>query len=366
MSLPCILNQLKEVKMTAYIQFKKIAKSYGSAQVINNLDFSIKQGEFVSLLGPSGSGKTTLLMLLAGFEQLSAGEIWVNAERIDHLPPHKRNMGVVFQSYALFPHLTIAQNIAFPLACRKLSKTEIKARVRTVLDMVKLTHLAERKPSQLSGGQQQRIALARALVFEPKIILMDEPLGALDKQLREHMQMEIRALHQELGLTIVFVTHDQTEAITMSDRVAVFNGGKIEQVDSPEHIYHRPKTQFVADFIGQTNMLPARRLENGEEVSLSCGQVIRLNGALAHIESKDLLLSIRPESLRINQKRDNEVSIIATVKDAVFQGDHTRIHANYEGMDLVARLEPHLMPLTIGQNIEFSFSPDDCAPLCKN
>ena len=188
----------------------------------------------MSLLGPSGSGKTTLLMMLAGFQAPSSGEIWIDCERVDYLAPHRRDLGVVFQNYALFPHMTVAENVAFPLEMRFVKKPEISARVGRALDMVQLRHMSDRKPSQLSGGQQQRVALARALVFEPSVVLMDEPLGALDKQLREQMQLDIRVLHQRLGLTIVFVTHDQSEALTMSNRIAVLNRGKIEQIGPPQ------------------------------------------------------------------------------------------------------------------------------------
>lgn len=352
--------------MRSYIEFKNISKSYGSVNIINNLNLTIEQGEFVSLLGPSGSGKTTLLMLLAGFEQLNGGEILIDSERVDHLPPHKRNMGVVFQNYALFPHMTIEQNVAFPLACRKISSNEIREKVKAALEMVKLEHLANRKPGQLSGGQQQRIALARALIFEPKIILMDEPLGALDKQLREHMQMEIRALHQELGLTVVFVTHDQNEAISMSDRIAVFNEGKIEQIDRPENIYHRPRTEFVANFIGQTNLIPVSRLAESDRVQLIDGQTLKCVGNEHILDCAELLLSVRPESLRLDLQDEDALKIKATVKDAVFQGDHIKVLANYEGMDLIVRLEPHLQPLLKGQEVGFSFLAKDSALVCKN
>jgi len=232
--------------LTPFISFRQVTKRYNALTVVDHLDLDIARGEFVSLLGPSGSGKTTLLMMLAGFEQPTSGAIEVDGRRIDELPPYKRNMGVVFQSYALFPHMTVRDNIAFPLKMRGVSKAAIAERVVRVLDMVKLGTMADRKPQQLSGGQQQRVALARALVFEPQVVLMDEPLGALDKKLREQMQLDIRELHRRLGLTIVFVTHDQDEALTMSDRVAVINHGGIEQIGSPRDIYDEPRTNFVA------------------------------------------------------------------------------------------------------------------------
>lgn len=241
-----------------FIQFDKVSKAFGIVTVVDDLDLSISKGEFVSMLGPSGSGKTTLLMMLAGFEKPTSGAISVGGRRVDALPPYRRNMGVVFQNYALFPHMTVAENVAFPLKMRGVARSEVVERVSRALDMVQLSSFQDRKPIQLSGGQQQRVALARALVFEPEVVLMDEPLGALDKKLREQMQLDIRDIHRRLGLTIVFVTHDQGEALTMSDRIAIFNHGKIEQIGTPSQIYDHPKTQFVAQFIGETNLLAGR------------------------------------------------------------------------------------------------------------
>jgi len=244
----------------ALIEIDRLCKVYpGSvAPAVDDLALQIEAGEFITLLGPSGSGKTTTLMLLAGFETPTAGTIRLAGRPIETLPPHRRGMGVVFQSYSLFPQMTVAQNVAFPLSVRKLSAAAIRERVSAVLAKVQLTHLAERRPQQLSGGQQQRVALARALVFEPRVVLMDEPLSALDKHLREEMQLEIRRLHRELGVTMVFVTHDQTEAMTLSDRVAVFNHGRIEQLASPQQLYDTPANPFVAGFVGDNNMLGGR------------------------------------------------------------------------------------------------------------
>jgi putative spermidine/putrescine transport system ATP-binding protein len=250
-----------------FIRFRDATKDYGAVRVVENLNLDIARGEFVSLLGPSGSGKTTLLMMLAGFESVSAGSILLDGKRNQHAADHKRNMGVVFQNYALFPHMTVAKNVAFPLDMRREPKAATAERVRKALDMVQLGHLADRLPSQLSGGQQQRVALARALVFEPRVVLMDEPLGALDKQLREQMQLDIRDLHRRLGLTIIFVTHDQDEALTMSDRIAVFNQGKIQQCASPRQVYDHPANRFVAEFIGETNLL------EGQVQAVTEGQV---------------------------------------------------------------------------------------------
>jgi putative spermidine/putrescine transport system ATP-binding protein len=243
--------------LVALIEFERVSKSYagGAAPAVADLNLQVEAGEFLTLLGPSGSGKTTTLMLLAGFEAPSAGTIRLDGQPIESLPPHRRNMGVVFQSYSLFPHMTVEQNVAFPLSVRKTSASVARDRVAAALDKVRLREFARRKPQQLSGGQQQRVALARALVFEPRVVLMDEPLSALDKKLREEMQLEIRRLHRELGVTMVFVTHDQAEARTLSDRVALFNQGRIEQVATPKQLYDTPVNPFVAGFIGDNNML---------------------------------------------------------------------------------------------------------------
>jgi ABC-type Fe3+/spermidine/putrescine transport system ATPase subunit len=244
----------------AMIEIDRLRKVYPGSVVpaVDDLDLHVQAGEFITLLGPSGSGKTTTLMLLAGFETPTSGTIRLDGRPIETLPPHRRGMGVVFQSYSLFPQMTVAQNVAFPLSVRKMAAAAIRERVTAALSKVQLAHLAERKPQQLSGGQQQRVALARALVFEPRVVLMDEPLSALDKHLREEMQLEIRRLHRELGVTMVFVTHDQTEAMTLSDRVAVFNHGRIEQLASPQQLYDTPSNPFVAGFVGDNNMLGGR------------------------------------------------------------------------------------------------------------
>src|ERR1035437_1927262 len=241
----------------ALIEFEHVFKRYPGSSVaaVDDLNLHIEAGEFLTLLGPSGAGKTTTLMLLAGFEALSAGSIRLDGTSIESLPPHVRNMGAVFQSYSLVPHMTVAQNVAFPLSVRKLDASLIADKVTKALTKVHLENFSHRKPSQLSGGQQQRVALARALVFEPRLVLMDEPLSALDKKLREEMQLEIRRLHRELGITMVFVTHDQSEAMTLSDRVAVFNQGRIEQLASPQQLYDAPVNPFVANFLGDNNMI---------------------------------------------------------------------------------------------------------------
>ncbi len=287
-----------------YVQFSDVQKSYdGETLVVKDLNLSIRAGEFLTLLGPSGSGKTTTLMMLAGFEVPTNGRIDLDGQPIDNMPPHKRNIGMVFQNYALFPHMTVAENLAFPLEVRRLARSEIEAKIKRALDMVKLSGFASRRPGQLSGGQQQRVALARALVFEPKLVLMDEPLGALDKQLREHMQLEVKHIHRDLGVTVVYVTHDQSEALTMSDRIAVFNDGAIQQLATPDDLYERPQNSFVAQFIGENNRLH--------------GKVIAVNGTACQVEvagggkveampvkvdglGASTTLSLRPERVRLN------------------------------------------------------------------
>ena len=239
-----------------FARFIDVQKSYdGESLVVKGFNLDIRQGEFVTLLGPSGSGKTTCLMMMAGFETPTHGEILLKDTPINGLPPHKRGIGMVFQNYALFPHMSVAENLAFPLEVRDLSKDEINQKVKRALDMVHLGDFGDRRPAQLSGGQQQRVALARALVFEPELVLMDEPLGALDKNLREEMQYEIKRIHADLGVTMIYVTHDQTEAMTMSDRIAVFNDGVVQQLASPETLYEAPENAFVAYFIGENNRL---------------------------------------------------------------------------------------------------------------
>jgi putative spermidine/putrescine transport system ATP-binding protein len=351
------------------IRFDGVSKYYGQQCVVDKLRLDIEKGEFVSLLGPSGSGKTTLLMMLAGFETATEGQILVDGYRVNDVPSHKRDMGVVFQNYALFPHMTVGANVAFPLQMRGVSKAETADRVKKALDMVQLGTLSERKPSQLSGGQQQRVALARALVFEPRVVLMDEPLGALDKNLREQMQLDIRALHQRLGLTIVFVTHDQSEALTMSDRIAVFNKGKIEQIGTPRQVYDEPATRFVAEFIGETNLIDAT-VEVVEATStairLEGGEIVRIAGADGLAAGEAVSLSLRPERLSLTEGARNGISlpanaISAVVTDSVYQGDHLRVQLAGPGnASYVMRLDRRSSEPQRGAQVTAFFNPEDC------
>ena len=335
------------------VSFRGVQKSYdGENLIVKDLNLEIRKGEFLTLLGPSGSGKTTSLMMLAGFETPTAGEILLAGRSINNVPPHKRDIGMVFQNYALFPHMTVAENLGFPLSVRGLNRTDISQRVKRVLSMVQLDAFAQRYPAQLSGGQQQRVALARALVFEPQLVLMDEPLGALDKQLREHMQMEIKHLHQRLGVTVVYVTHDQGEALTMSDRVAVFHQGEIQQIAPPRLLYEEPRNTFVANFIGENNRLNGRlHSQDGDRcvVELSRGEKVRALAVNVGRTGDPVTLSIRPERISLNGSSEacaNRFS--GRVEEFIYLGDHVRVRMEVCGKNdffvkqPIAELDPTL------------------------
>jgi putative spermidine/putrescine transport system ATP-binding protein len=311
------------------VTFAAVQKSYdGVSLVVRDLDLEIRRGEFLTLLGPSGSGKTTTLMMLAGFESPTSGEISLAGTPITRTPPHKRNFGMVFQNYALFPHMTVEQNVAYPLTVRSVDRAEQKRKVAEALAMVRLEGLATRYPAQLSGGQQQRVALARALVFQPQLVLMDEPLGALDKQLREHMQLELKELHRQLGVTFVYVTHDQSEALAMSDRVAVFNDGAIQQIDRVDRLYETPANRFVAGFVGDSTVLTGVvigstgagcmvGLANGARVS-----GVNVNGAKA---GDRVTCCIRPERVELTGVLNQANTFEAVVADVIYFGDQLRL-----------------------------------------
>ncbi|MDH0617073.1 MULTISPECIES: ABC transporter ATP-binding protein [Agrobacterium] len=328
----------------AMVTFENVQKTYdGEALVVRDLNLTVRQGEFLTMLGPSGSGKTTTLMMLGGFEQPTSGHIRLGGQAVERLPPEKRNIGFVFQNYALFPHMTVHDNIAFPLRYRGIRGADASARVKAALDMVKLDGLSERKPQQLSGGQQQRVALARAMVFNPKLILMDEPLGALDKQLREHMQIEIKQIQKRLGITMVYVTHDQSEALTMSDRIAIFHEGRIQQLSDPVSLYNSPENRFVANFIGDNNTLPCTVLaiENGMSVlQMADGAVLKGAGNDVKV-GQPVTVSIRPESLGFHSS-DLQVSnlIEGTVLDSIFLGDRARLSVKVFGDEQIVASVP--------------------------
>jgi len=350
----------------ALIEIRQLSKLYpgSSTPAVDDLTLDIEAGEFLTLLGPSGSGKTSTLMLLAGFEQATAGHIRLDGRPIEQLPPHQRGMGVVFQSYSLFPHMTVAQNVAFPLQVRKTQAAEVQARVAQALDTVRLGHLAARMPAQLSGGQQQRVALARALVFAPRVVLLDEPLSALDKKLREEMQLEIRRLHRTLGVTMVFVTHDQAEAMTLSDRVAVFNHGRIVQLATPQQLYDAPADVFVAGFIGDNNHL-AGQADGGGGLHTAAGQALQGRATAGLQAGSPALLCVRPEHLRPARSDDALNRLDTTVLDAIHLGDHWRLvlqlGAGSDAPDTTwqAKLAPGALPagLQPGQPLAVAFDP---------
>ncbi|MET4391633.1 putative spermidine/putrescine transport system ATP-binding protein [Bradyrhizobium sp. F1.4.3] len=353
---------------SAFVKFLNVQKTYdGETLVVRDINLDVARGEFLTMLGPSGSGKTTTLMMLAGFEAPTRGSIVLEGRPIDKMPPHKRDIGMVFQNYALFPHMTVAENLAFPLKVRKLGRAEREARINRALEMVRLGPYGGRRPAQLSGGQQQRVALARALVFDPKLVLMDEPLGALDKQLREQMQLEIKHIHEDLGVTVVYVTHDQAEALTMSDRIAVFNDGVIQQLAKPVELYERPRNAFVAQFIGENNRLP--------------GKVVAVNGVICTVEvpgggnvqalainieavGRPTILSLRPERVRLNPQPGSLPNVLsARIEELIYLGDQVRIRVSVCGQsEFVVKL-PNLEGVTqveAGATITVGWKAEDC------
>jgi len=346
----------------ALVRFVGVHKTYdGVNRVVDRLDLDVVKGEFLTLLGPSGSGKTTTLMMLAGFEIPTEGEILLEGRAIGRLPPHKREIGMVFQHYALFPHMTVAENVAFPLTVRGLAKDEVAARGARALSMVQLAALAGRRPAQLSGGQQQRVAVARALVFEPKLVLMDEPLGALDKQLREQMQLEIRRLHRELGVTMVYVTHDQSEALTMSDRIAVFRQGRIEQIGTPEAIYDEPANAFVARFIGENNRVVGTvvEVEGGRcAVRARSGAVLAGTCAGPLALGDEALVSVRPEQIALDEAAD--CALDGTLAEAIYLGDHLRLRIAVPEMGDIVVKSQAARAIAVGAHVRFGWQARDC------
>ena len=349
----------------AAIRLDRVTKMYGLSAAVKDLDLTVGKGEFVTLLGSSGSGKTTTLMMMAGFTTPTKGRISIGGHDVTALPPGKRDLGVVFQNYALFPHLTIAQNLAFPLELRSKSKKEITDKVTTALEMVQLADKGGRYPRELSGGQQQRIALARAIIFEPQALLMDEPLGALDKNLREQMQMEIKRLHSALGATVVFVTHDQEEALTMSDRIAVMQDGRIAQIAPPREIYERPANRWVAEFIGQSNFLAGRidgRDEAAYSVLLDSGERVRAFGDTGMSVGQRVTGILRPESVRLaDTDTTSTASLKATVADSIYFGHKIKFSVKLpDGTLLVAQTsrDGHTAIPEVGARVSLTWNPE--------
>ncbi|MBB4423934.1 putative spermidine/putrescine transport system ATP-binding protein [Bradyrhizobium sp. CIR48] len=320
---------------TGGIVLHSLHKRYGRATAVDSVSLSISPGEFISLLGPSGSGKTTTLMMIAGFEMPDSGQILLDDKDITRLPPHRRELGVIFQNYALFPHMTVAENIAYPLRMRRVPKAEIETRVHRVLDQVHLSALASRYPHQMSGGQQQRVAIARAMVFEPPVLLLDEPLGALDRKLRQHLRNEIKTLHKEVGKTMIYVTHDQDEALAMSDRIAVMHEGRIRQISAPQDIYRRPADLFVASFVGEVNLIPVK-VESG--VLYGPGGE-NLAAAPRPEADMDATLCVRPEHLRFDQTAGSAGGVQGRIVDMTFVGDATILEFRSDyGLQLTSKV----------------------------
>lgn len=321
---------------TGGITLRNLQKRYGSAMAVDDVSLSVSPGEFISLLGPSGSGKTTTLMMIAGFEMPNSGQVLLDEKDITRLPPHRRELGVIFQNYALFPHMTVAENVAYPLRMRRMAKVEIETRVRGILDQVHLGALASRYPHQMSGGQQQRVAIARALVFDPPVLLLDEPLGALDKKLREHLRNEIKTLHKQVGKTMIYVTHDQDEALAMSDRVAVMHEGRIRQVSAPKDIYRRPADLFVAGFVGEVNLIPVKL-----KAGAAHGPADEILPAPPWQDAdKDAILCVRPEHLHLETSAaGSSGGIQGRISAVTFVGDATVLEFRSEtGLQLLSKV----------------------------
>jgi putative spermidine/putrescine transport system ATP-binding protein len=354
------------------LQVRQLRKTFGGFVALHGADLDVAEGEFVTLLGPSGSGKTTLLLAIAGLNEPDAGEIRIDGRLATYLPPYKRDIGMVFQNYALFPHMSVYENIAFPLRMRRRSESEIGAAVQRVLDIIRLPEIAQRLPGQLSGGQQQRVALARALVYEPSIVLMDEPLGALDKKLRDQLQLEIKRLHEQLGISVLYVTHDQEEALVMSDRICLMHDGEIEQLGTPDELYFRPRTLFAADFLGESNLLDGRleavdetegvvRLDDGTLVCGQCVPGLTVGGRVS--------VMVRPEALNLVTETRPDLNVIeAAFVERVMTGSTTKFFFRGAGGE-----EIRMQRLTTGQTddaaglgtVRLGWHPERCVVLAR-
>jgi len=352
-----------------FVRFENVDKSYDGKQlVVKGLNLDIEEGEFVTMLGPSGSGKTTCLMMLAGFETPTNGQIYLDNKVISDIPPHKRGIGMVFQNYALFPHMTVYENLAFPLRVRKIPKDEADKKVDKALSMVSLQGFEARMPMQLSGGQQQRVAVARSLVFDPQLVLMDEPLGALDKNLRESMQYEIKHIHESIGVTVVYVTHDQSEALTMSNRIAVFNDGKVQQLSNPAELYEKPVNSFVAEFIGENNTFDGEVIDIANDkckVKLAHSEILA-NPISVKSKGEKTTVSLRPERALIepSEKMDNMFS--GKIEEVIYHGDHTRVRINLLGNSEFILKVPNStsnLELKVSEEIKIGWNSSDARAL---
>ena len=357
-------------KNNEFVKFDKVDKSYdGKVLVVKDLNLDIAEGEFITMLGPSGSGKTTCLMMLAGFETPTNGEIYLDGNPISNIPPHKRGIGMVFQNYALFPHMTVYENLAFPLRVRKISKDDTDQKVEKALSMVSLSGFGNRMPGQLSGGQQQRVAVARALVFDPAVVLMDEPLGALDKNLRESMQYEIKHIHESIGVTVVYVTHDQSEALTMSNRIAVFNDGKVQQLSSPDKLYEEPVNSFVAEFIGENNTFQGEVADISNDrckIKLDSGGEIFANPIRVKSKGEKSIVSLRPERAIIDPEEKMDNKFKGKIEEVIYHGDHTRVRLDMLGNKEFILKVPNSsarMDIKLGNEIKIGWNSFDARAL---
>lgn len=355
----------------AFVRFKNVQKTYdGKTLVVRDLNLDIYEHEFLTMLGPSGSGKTTCLMMLAGFETTTSGDILLAGKPITRTPPEKRNIGMVFQNYALFPHMSVSENLEFPLAVRKVPAEQRKRKIETALSMVEMSGLGSRMPAQLSGGQQQRVAVARALVFEPRLILMDEPLGALDKQLREQMQYEIKRIHNHSMITFVYVTHDQGEALTMSDRIAVFDQGVIQQLASPKELYEAPANPFVAQFIGENNKLSGDVCtvsDSACQIRVDTGETVWAVASAGMRIGTKVEVSLRPERVMVGTCPDSlDNRFHGVVRNSVYHGDHMRLIVDVCGNpNFVVKIpngRDHTLP-DVGTVVAMGWQKEDCLAL---
>jgi len=349
----------------AFLDIAHLEKSFGANRVVKDFNLGIEKGEFVSLLGPSGCGKTTVLRMVAGFETPTGGAIRIDGKDVVALRPNQRNIGMVFQAYALFPNMTVAQNVAFGMKVAGIAKTEIETRVSEMLRLIGLPELGGRYPFQLSGGQQQRVALARALAVRPKVLLLDEPLSALDAKIRVSLRTEIREIQRELGITTIFVTHDQEEALSMSDRIVVMSGGIAEQVGTPFEVYNRPATRFVAGFVGTLNQLQGTVEDPASGAVRVGGATVVLGQPLAQAKGAAIALALRPEALRLGRETGREVVMQGRIAEVEFLGSVIRIRADIEGnrLSLDTFNRPDAPPPAIGALVELSASARDFIPL---
>jgi spermidine/putrescine transport system ATP-binding protein len=339
-----------ETKINAMVELIGVSRSFAGTTALQTIDLTVAEGEFLTLLGPSGCGKTTTLRLVAGFLEPTSGEIRINGTPVERIPAYKRPVNTVFQHYALFPHMNVAENVGFGLRMQRLSKEVIATRVERALALVRLEGLAGRKPRELSGGQQQRVALARALVLEPKVLLLDEPLGALDLQLRRAVQVELKQLQRELGMTFIYVTHDQEEALAMSDRIAVMRAGQIEQLGTPEEVYNRPETSFVATFLGEANIL--RGAGHGDRL-VWAGHRLRL---AEPVPEGEVLVALRPEHLHLAEPGTEQNRIEGVVLERLFLGTGTRLLLQV-GAERLTAIVPPGAQAAIGERVQLTFTP---------